>query len=197
MLKAAVATGTIAATWVAPHIETFGFAPAFAATMCTVTNQAKDDLNSNGSNNTYVSPGHTACNQSFGSQGNSGPDTITISNPTSTCASFTVRTQPQDCTNGPGGNRFDPDASGFYVVPYSSSGTCPCTITAVFVFLPSNNNRNNPDFTFTAATNGIPGCATGSSSNGPTGPGIKVDLPCLPSSSRVAVQISCSTTGTC
>src|SRR5687768_16559269 len=30
MLKAAVATGTIAATWVAPRIQTLGFAPAAA-----------------------------------------------------------------------------------------------------------------------------------------------------------------------
>jgi hypothetical protein len=202
MLKAAVATGTIAATWVAPHIETFGFAPAFAATMCTVTNNVNDDLNSNQSANTYDSPGRPHCGQSFGSQSNSGPDTITISNPTSTCTSFTVRTQPEDCTTGPGSNRFDPDVSGFVVVPYSHIGTCDCTITAVFIFKPGST-RATPSYTFTSVANGFAGCATGSSTNGPTGPGIKVEFPqggidCpLPSQTRMAVQISCTTTGHC
>lgn len=196
MLKGAVAAGVFAGTWVAPHIETFGFAPAFAATMCTVTNDEKKDLQSNDSNNTYVSPGHTSCGQSFGSSSAAAPDTITILDPTSTCASYTVRTQPQDCVNAPPAVRYDPDASGFVVVPYQSSGTCDCTITSVFVFKPGST-RANPDFTFTSVTNGTPGCPTGSSTGGPTGPGIKVDLPCLAPKSRLAVQITCSTTGHC
>jgi hypothetical protein len=200
MLKAAVATGTVAAVWVAPRIETFGFAPAFAATMCTVTNDENDDLQTNQSGNTYVSFNLTGCGQSLGSSGNNAPDTITLDNPTTTCTSFTVRTQPLDCTTGPAQNRFDPDISGFAVVPYSSVGACACTITAVFVFKPGST-RATPDFTFTSMANPFAGCPTGSSTNGPTGPGIQVNFSgvnCpLPSQTRMAVQITCSTTGSC
>jgi hypothetical protein len=198
MLKAAVATGTIAATWVAPHIETFGFAPAFAATMCSVTSPANDDLHGNSGSMTYTSFAHSSCGQSFGSSASSHPDTITFVNPTSTCASFTVRTQPEDCADAPPPIRYDPDVSGFVVVPYDSSGTCNCSITAVVIYS-TPNTPANPDFPpFTSMANPFVGCPTGSATNGPTGPGIRVNLPCtINSNSRMSVQISCTTTGHC
>ena len=186
MLKAAVAAGTVAAVWVAPHIETFGFAPAFAATMCTVTNASNLDLQTNSSMNSYPPGG---CGQSMGTPNNI--DTIVFSQPTTTCTSFTVRSIPLDCTNN-----LDPDIAGFAVVPYDHVGACDCAVTAVFAFVPSH--RNNPDFTFTAMANPFAGCPTGSATSGPTGPGVTVHLPCtISSSTRLAVQITCSTTGAC
>src|SRR2546422_10064663 len=75
MLKAAAAAGVVVGTWVAPRIETLGFAPAAAMTMCVITSPANEDLNANQNNNTYVSSGFTACSDSaqrisFGSSGN-------------------------------------------------------------------------------------------------------------------------------
>ena len=126
MLKAAVATGTVAAVWVAPRIESFGFAPAFAATMCTVTNDVNDDLQTNQSGNTYVSPGFTGCGESLGSSGNNAPDTITLNNPTTTCTSGDR--QPANCTP------LAPTSSVACVRPKSASPDATKRTTSLPVF---------------------------------------------------------------
>jgi hypothetical protein len=194
MLKAALATGTIAATWVAPHIETFGFAPAGAATVCPLT--SNDNTHSNCGQNTYVSPPTLppGCMQSFGSQGNQF-QTITINHPTSTCNSFTVRFIPADCTM-PGPTNpdphYNPDISGFAVVfdssdPAPPSTACDCKITKALIYKPSNHDINNPDQTFTMPSP----CADAHG-------GIQVNLDCdLTCNSRIAVVIECTTTGHC
>src|SRR5256885_14991056 len=88
MLKAAVATGTIAATWVAPRIETFGFAPAAAAgTPCIILSSASDDENSNsGKNDCKVGPNYPppCCGVNFGNNGGA-PDRFTFNNPVTGC----------------------------------------------------------------------------------------------------------------
>jgi len=198
MLKAAAAAGVFAGTWVAPRIETLGFAPAGAMTQCIVTNEANQDLNSNQSNNTYVSTGFTQCTDttqhlSFGNQGNSGPDEILFKNPTANCTSITVQTAPADCnTTDP--NRFDPDQSGFKVFISATNGTgCSnCKLVQVVIF---NSNRTTIFATFTALANGTTPCGTGTPPAilvqlGPSGP---PGAQCItPSDARLAARLSCS-----
>jgi hypothetical protein len=189
MLKAAVAAGAFAGTWVAPRIETFGFAPAAAATLCTITNDANDDLNSNESDNTYVSTGRIRCgdsqSQSFGNSGGQ-PDRIVFDDPNATCDKFVVRTIPEDC-NQTVGDFLDPDLTGFAVVEEPSehvgTGCDECQITQVVIY---NSNRSAILATFTQVANPFPGCPG-------TGPGIRVVLPCdTPSNARLAVRITCT-----
>jgi hypothetical protein len=187
MLKAAVATGTIAATWVAPRIETLGFAPAAAATFCQVTNLEGNDLHSNGSNNTYLSTGHTRCGQSFGSP--NSVDTILFNNPTANCLSFTVGTIPLDCpTIAANGDFRDPDTSGFAVVKVSSSGTgCSnCTILRATIHSSTGGHRGPP----------LPGVGNPFMTPYMTtcGTGVRVEpTTCtLGSDARLAVTLSCA-----
>ncbi|MCA1844599.1 MAG: hypothetical protein LC792_15695 [Actinobacteria bacterium] len=193
MLKAAVAAGVVAGTWVAPRIETLGFAPAAAATVCNVTNDEHDDLNSNGSNNSYVSTGHVRCGQSFGNSGG-GQDTITFAHPTSNCTSITVGTIPLDCPPSNGsGDVVDPDTSGFAVVFVSSSGTgCGnCQILQATIHSSSGGHRGPP----------LPG--VGNPFNTPymtlCGTGVRVEpTTCnLGNDARLAVTLRCTGTVAC
>ena len=201
MLKAAAVAGTFAGTWVAPSIRTLGFAPAAAATMCTVTNPVKDDLNSNSSGNTYVSTGHVRCGQSFGNSGGQ-QDTIVFTNPTANCNRITVGTIPLDCPpNNGSGDILDPDQSGFAVVIVSTQdaaghpGACGnCTISRATIHSSTGGNNRGPlvpgignPFTMPYMT----ACGTGVRVE-PTG-----GCAAIPSDARLAVTLSCSTTGPC
>ena len=88
MLKAAVAAGAIAGTWIAPRIESLGFAPAGAATVCPLTSEA--DLSSNNSGNTYVTLGYDNCGFSYGDASQGNPDFLSINVPGLNCT-FTVQ----------------------------------------------------------------------------------------------------------
>ena len=213
MLKAAVATGVVAGTWVAPRIETFGFAPAGAATICQIENPSTDDLNSNLSNNTYFSSGRVRCGHSFGPSGGQ-PDRIVFkgkgNNPfLPNCDQVVVRTRPEDCppVPVPGNDQvLDPDISGFAVVIDNAAGQtdpdCNCRVTKVTIY---SSNRASIIATFDITTN--PGLAYTCNTAGggvpagggpPNGPGIRVNLPCnIDSDARLAVTISCTTTGAC
>jgi hypothetical protein len=193
MLKAAVATGVIGGTWVAPRIETLGFAPAAAATMCPITNDAKDDLNSNDADTSYVSAGFTGCGQSFGNSGQQ-QDTIKITfvNPVVDCDSITVGTIPVDCPPDPNdGDIPDPDISGFAVVIVSSEGTAcgNCTIQQATIHSSTGGNNRGPlvpNIGNPFNTPYITACGTGVLVN-PTPPCSNI-----PSDARLAVTLLCS-----
>ena len=193
MLKAAVAAGAVAGTWVAPRIQTLGFAPAAAATFCMVTNTENNDLNSNNSNTTYVSTGHVRCGISFGPSANH-QDTISFSNPTANCTNITVGTIPLDCPpNNGSGDVFDPDASGFAVVMVSSSGSgCSnCTIHHATIFSSTGGHRGPP-----LAGIGNP-FATPYMTTCGTGVRVEPTSCAIPSNARLAVTLSCTGTVTC
>ena len=211
MLKGAVAAGVFAGTWVAPHIETFGFAPAAAATQCQQDNPAVNDLNRNVSGNTYVSAGYTPCTTGRGSFGNVGQvDRIQFGgggnngpNPPG-CSKVVVRTVPTDCATT-GSDLENPDITGFAVVIDNAPGqtdqsaTCQCSVQKVTIY------QSNGTTTFATVTlnmvNAFAGCA---GSPYFTGPGIRMDAttmgtdPCnIPAGYRIRVTISCSSTGPC
>jgi len=225
MLKAAVATGTIAATWVAPRIETFGFAPAGAATVCTFTNEAKDDLQQNSADTTYVStsatnpgPARTRCpgngSSSFGSSSATTPDRIQFGShnkpllPGTNCTTFTVRTRPQDCPPTSSTNVNDPDNTGFAVVVdlQNSDAACDCHIDHVTIG--PVETRANPTtkifLMFTPAADPYLACTTALNGVPATGPGVLIDFdkynvdPCtVDADARISVTIVCNTAGSC
>ena len=194
MLKAAVAAGTIAGTWVAPRIQTLGFAPAGAATQCIIMNPAGADLQSNQNDNTYVSATYTRCpgnqSMSYGSSANA-VDTISIVNPVPGCT-FTVRLVPADCNNTHT-NRFNPDFTGFAVVVAPATAADPdcaaCTLVEVVIFEQDRTTIvetfNNIDDPFAQTC----------------GNGILVELPCDIEEgnveTRLAIRISCDVVGPC
>jgi hypothetical protein len=211
MLKAAVAAGTFAGTWVAPHIETFGFAPAAAATQCVVENTTQQDLTQNDANNTYVSTGYTRCagngSASFGPSGGQ-PDRIRFGGggnagpaPSATCPVFVARTVPADCSTV-GADLLDPDVTGFAVVrdnaPGQTSSGCECFISSVTIY---TSNRQ----TILTTVNLSPATAHAGCASYNTGPGILMDAttmginPCtgIPMNARLAVTISCQSTVPC
>lgn len=217
MLKAAVAAGTIAGTWVAPRIQTFGFAPAGAATVCEFENPGTDDLNLNESDNTYVSSTRVRCTDNMSASfGNSGgqPDRIVFEGPGNDpflpgCDQVVVRTLPEDCppAPGPGNNAVnDPDVTGFAVaIDNANKQTdpgCDCELRKVTIY---SSNRASIIAEFDLMVN--PGHAFPPCPAQNTGPGIRVDFaesdlgpvnPCtLQSDARLAVTIVCVTTEPC
>lgn len=206
MLKAAVAAGTIAGTWVAPRIQTFGFAPAGAATPCEFTNPSNEDLQLNEADTTYVSSGRVRCSgMGSASFGAGGIDRIRFGKPSkpllpgTDCTQFVVRTRPEDCPATTTTNVNDPDVTGFAVVVdlAESDPDCDCDITEVII-----TDSMGPVHTFTAAMDPFGACTDPITGN--TGPGILVDFakygidPCtLRSSARISVTIVCITTAEC
>ena len=189
MLKAAAAAGVFAGTWVAPRIETLGFAPAAAAgTPCIILSPASFDKNSHDSSdckkgNTIPPP---CCGQSFGDSGNSNPDRFVFSNPVTGCTSITVRTIDLQCTV----SGFDPDVGSFGVIIESFTETTPgacskCTIKDAVLVTSSGRMIQNPPL-----NNGSFVCAAGVG-----GTGVNTSVLCtdtrLNSSSRLAVRLAC------
>lgn len=129
MLKAAAAAGVAGATWTAPRIETLGFAPAGAATPCTILSPESEDKNSNQGQNIYCSPVGTfpCCSESFGNQGNQ-PDRFVFTNPFEGCASVVVRMIPLDCELPPPNSDLDPSIARFALVIESQSAGCNCVV---------------------------------------------------------------------
>jgi len=208
MLKAAVATGTIAATWVAPRIETLGFAPAFAFnTPCIILSPASDDKNSNGGQ-TYCpipTPTKPCCGQSFGDSGKI--DRFTFTNPIVNCSEIVVRTIALDCNDAgdpfglPDGNgntpERNPDIGQFAVVidhvTESVAGACgKCKILDAVLIASSGRT------VLQSLNNGPVTCAPA----GAIGDGVDASVglctnPNVSSSSRLAVRLTCQTGVNC
>jgi len=189
MLKAAVATGTIAATWVAPRIQTLGFAPAAAAgTPCIILSPASEDENSNsGKNDCKVGSSYPppCCGVNFGNNGGS-PDRWTFNNPVTGCTQIVVRSIGLDCNAA----LVDPDAGQFAVIIESfsetTSGACAkCKIMDAVLVDSSNRAIQLPPLDNGPVQCGPPGLI-GSGVNASVSPCSRVL-----SSSRLAVRLSC------
>jgi hypothetical protein len=199
MLKAAVAAGTIAGTWVAPRIETLGFAPAGAATMCVIESNEQQDKNNNNSGNTYCSDNTiadvTCCDS--GSFGNAGQiERWTFLAPTANCTQLVVRTIPTDCNTG-GANAQNPNIGQFAVVVDNSAGQTTgagcsnCFVSRAYTYEPGDKTNILVEHAtpFSAA------CGTGVLVQNPVTPLDYCDLP--NNSARLGVTITCTTTGAC
>jgi len=182
MLKAAVAAGTIAGTWVAPRIQSLGFAPAAAAgTPCDVLSPTGDDKQSQSGQFQCPSPG-MCCTQSFGSANNT-IKRFTFTNPVANCAEIVVRTVSLNCAD----NR-NPDIGQFGLIIESTngSGCSVCTIQNAVIF-PQSGHMGTP----LAINKGGLSCP----SLGTPGTGIIASVTnCsdVTSSSRLAVQLHCN-----
>ncbi len=197
MLKAAVATGTIAATWVAPRIETLGFAPAAAAgTPCIILSPSSDDKNSNSGGHDCVTPTpspstkgfvHACCGQSFGDAGKA--DIFTFTNPAPNCQQIVVRTITLDCNT----SNKNPDVGQFAVVIDSVTdaaghpGACTTACHVMDAVLVASSGRA----ILKNLNNGPVACPPA----GGVGDGVDASLSCtdplLTSSSRLAVRLAC------
>jgi hypothetical protein len=122
MLKAAIATGVVAGTWVAPRIETLGFTPAAAAgTPCILVHPGDQNTNSNSGSTGCIVPtpaGRACCGRSFGNNGGN-PERFTFVSPVTGCTNIVVRTIDLNCTV----SNVDPDVGQFGVVIESFSET--------------------------------------------------------------------------
>lgn len=200
MLKAAVATGAATAVWVAPRIETLGFAPAGAlGTPCDILSKASDDKNSN-LGTAYCSRVGTfdCCNHSFGNSGGQ-LDRWTFEGPVPGCNSLVVALVPLDCEPARGGtppNPQDPSLARMGLVILSKDGTCPCTIKEG-VLLQSSGRVERKTMNNGPMTCDYTGAVAGS--------GVDISLRCndpvllaVGSDARLAVRITCvSDTGDC
>jgi hypothetical protein len=184
MLKAAVAAGTIAGTWVAPRIETLGFAPAAAVgTPCVILNPEKQDMNQQaGQSDCATVP--PCCDRSFGNAGNQ-PDRFEFVNPIPGCSKFVARTiDPVLCNP----NLTDPDIIQFAIVaePAEHVGTTcgDCRVTRAVLINPSG--RQDVGTLNTGTTTCLGG-------------GVTASAPCTtPESFRLAAEITCTVvTGGC
>ncbi|MGH9178399.1 MAG: hypothetical protein ACRD0N_07585 [Acidimicrobiales bacterium] len=205
VLKAAVATGAASAVWVAPRIETLGFAPAGAlGTPCDILSPASDDKNSNTGEAYCSTVGGTnnfpccANGHNFGNNG--GPlDTWTFEGPVPGCNELVVALVPLDCEPARGGtppNPQDPSLARMGVVILSKDGTCPCTIKEG-VLLQSSQRIERKTMSHGPMTCDYPGAVAGS--------GVDISLACddpilldVGNDARLAVRITCvSDTGDC
>lgn len=205
MLKAAVATGTIGATWVAPRIQSLGFLPAGAATACVILSPVADDKNSNSGSNYCPTPGPTCCGQSFGDAGKI--DRFTFPNPAPNCTQIVVRTIALNCNtagdpfglpdnNGSNPER-NPDVGQFAVVidhfTETVAGACAqCRILDAVLVASSNRailqSQNN------GPVNCLPADMVGDGVNA----SFACNDPLLVPSSRLAVRLTCAIdNGTC
>ncbi len=215
MLKAAVAAGTIAGTWIAPRIESLGFAPAGAATPCVVLSVRGDDKNSSGQSFCPTNPNNTpprpCCGRAFGNSGQK--DTFTFSNPGGVgCATIVVRTISLTCdttTSPPPSdqNNENPDEGQFAVIIESTSGEAACNQCQIFDAVIIDSSGRKP------MTVAQLGGASPFRNNGPIdcgGPGVvgtgvdasvfhPVTGMCttIDNDARLAVRLTCNISGTC
>lgn len=184
--RSALAAGAGAAVWAAPRIETLGMAPAGAqvtdipASQIIILSPASDDKNSQLGQNDCPDAAKPCCGQSFGNSGQ--VDTFTFTNPWPNCSTIVVRTITLDCDT----NKKNPDVGQFGVVIQSHSGSdCRCRVLNA-VLIASSGRAILQSF-----NNGNLACLQG---------GVDGSIPCdnqyLVSSSRLAVQLSCSNTYT-
>ncbi|HEV3364905.1 MAG TPA: hypothetical protein VG795_12350 [Acidimicrobiia bacterium] len=146
MLKAAVAAGTIAGTWVAPRIETLGFAPAAAFTPCLVTS-VEDNINRNSGCGVFAEdPGgvvHQPCGNSFGNCGQTAT-TFTFTNPTADCQQIVVTLIDLNCA---GEVNPDTGSQALIITSTTGDGCDACTIHSAEVYRPNQTvvrtNINN------------------------------------------------------
>lgn len=191
MLKAAVATGVVAGTWVAPRIESLGFAPAAAAgTPCVILSPEADDKNSqSGQNYCPIPAPKPCCGQSFGNAGQI--DRFTFLNPAPNCSQIVVRTIALNCNTANTQPERNPDVGQFAVIIESTSGTgCGACRILDAVIIDSSGRQvqgaplNNGPF----ACGSIPG-------PNPVGDGVDASIACndprLTSDSRLAVRLTC------
>jgi hypothetical protein len=177
MLKAAVVAGTFAGVWVAPRIETLGFAPAAAlGTPCIILSAASDDRNSNSGGNDCPIVTKPCCGQSFGNAGQI--ERFTFNNPAPNCSQIVVRTITLDCN----ASNENPDVGQFGVVIESTTGTGCGVCTVMDAVLVASSGRA----ILKHMNNGPVACLGG---------GVDGSLSCsdplLVSSSRLAVRIKC------
>jgi hypothetical protein len=205
MLKAAVAAGTIAGTWVAPRIQSLGFAPAGAATPCVTLSDAADDLNSNEAD-AYCEPDPNACcGQSFGDNGT--VERFTFSNPPAAgCTEIVVRTISLDCNASDAGGQppqpRNPDVGQFALVIESFEETVPGACNNCFilsaVLVDSQNRTILKEY---GVPNSFSCDATAMPGPDPIGNGLDASLACddplLMSDARLAVKIVCNVSGEC
>lgn len=179
MLKAAVATGTIAATWVAPRIETLGFSPAAAAgTPCVILSPGSDDRNSNSGGNDCPVVTKPCCGQSFGNAGQI--ERFTFANPVANCSQIVVRTVTLDAACDVSNK--NPDVGQFALVIESTTGTGCGACTVMDGVLVASSGRA----VLKHMNNGPVACLSG---------GVDASLSCsdplLTSSARLAVRLKC------
>lgn len=203
MLKAAVAAGTVAGTWVAPRIESLGFAPAGAATPCIRLSPEADDKNSNDAD-AYCEPNATpCCGQSFGSNGTSA-ERFTFSNPGPTgCTEIVVRTISLDCNTTEGGGApprpTNPDVGQFALIIESFTETTPgaCANCQILDAVLIDSQQRT---VLASYNNGAFSCPSIPGAN-PIGDGIDASIDCddplLMSDARLAVRLTCTVVGTC
>jgi hypothetical protein len=178
MLKrSAIAAGAGAAVWAAPHIETLGAAPAFAdgipASQLVILSPASDDKEQNNGQNECPVPG-ACCGSSFGDAGK--VDTFTFTNPWPNCSQVVVRTITLNCDT----NSKNPDVGQFAVVIASHTGpNCQCRVLDGVLIASSGRailqKLNN-----------------GSACSGGIDASVACNNPLLVSSSRLAVELTCS-----
>ncbi|MEW6471650.1 MAG: hypothetical protein AB1679_05225 [Actinomycetota bacterium] len=192
MLKAAVAAGTVAGTWVAPRIESLGFAPAGAATPCIILSPASDDKESQSGQSYCPIVTEPCCGQSFGNAGQ--VDRFTFTNPAPNCSQIVVRTIALNCNSGTGNPERNPDVGQFAVVIESTTGAgCGvCQVLDAVIIESSMRTILNPPL-----NNGPVSCPPA----GQIGDGVDASIACndprLVPSSRLAVRLTCNVSGTC
>jgi len=193
MLAVSAAAG--AAVWAAPHIETLGFAPAGAlpcgpGSTITFTSDSQDDKNANSNANAYCDSNvaHTCCakgssgTQTFGNA--SGHfDTWTFTNPIANCGTVVVTMVPLDCSDQSSQPKSSNANYGQFAIIMTRHDNCNCEVAGGYF-------RNNGTI--------VPGTPFECTSGTNIGPGKNISqTQCnLPSSTRLAVQINC-TTQTC
>jgi hypothetical protein len=205
MLKAAVATGTIAATWVAPRVETLGFTPAAAAgTPCPVTDNGSVTINANNASNAFCpAPGPAlCCGQAAGNQGQAEQWFFGMPNATPAvpvipgCDSITVRSISSNCTadNNPDIGQMALAITA--ISPSDANSTCrDCTIHSI-TYVGGNTSTNPPTdvtilataincggFPLGAANVSVPSCTRIVNGNA---------VPFIRSGSRVRVTLRCT-----
>jgi hypothetical protein len=193
MLKAAVATGTIAATWIAPRIETLGFAPAAAAgTPCIILSRQTDDTNQNngGQDCPIPTPTKPCCGSSWGDAGK--VETFTFNNPVANCTQIVVRTVTLDCDTG--NKNPDVGQTGLIIQSASGAGCSNCRILDGVIISASGRQ------VLQSLNNATIQCPSGPFAL--VGSGIDASVACnnplLVSSSRFAVRLTCNlVTGHC
>jgi hypothetical protein len=191
MLKAAVAAGTVAAVWVAPRVETLGFAPAAAAgTPCLVMDNGSVTINTNSGNGTYCpNTSGLCCNMSAGNKGQTeqwffGTATTPV---IPGCTSITVQSISTDCTAND-----NPDVAQMALAIVATSGsTCnQCTIHDI-VYVGGNPNPPPSDVTVIATPITCASFPLGAAN-------VSVSSCNLRANSRVRVRLRCTIqTGHC
>lgn len=196
MLKAALAAGTVAGTWVTPRIESFGFTPAGAFTPCIILSPEADDKNSQSGQSDCPEPDPTpglpvenCCGQAFGSANNQ-IKRFTFETPVTGCDEIVVRTISRNCAD----NR-NPDVGQFALIIESTSGEAACGQCEILEAVLVDSSQRTPLETF---NNGDVNCPA----FGNPGTGIDASMPCdnenLASDARLAVRLICTIqTGEC